>query len=120
MFDLPSRAIEIRNQVEAFFNDRILPNHKLWQSQADAGEAVPAKPASLLPAKPACMPAKPACLPAKPTCYLAFVWQYVCTIWFYLTLYLQQFGHNFALVRRYGAILHYLGTLHYLARSKLI
>lgn len=42
MFDLPSRAIEIRNQVDAFFNDRILPNHKLWLSQAAAGAATPA------------------------------------------------------------------------------
>jgi acyl-CoA dehydrogenase len=42
MFELPLRAIEIRDQVESFFNDRILPNHKLWLEQAAAGEAVPA------------------------------------------------------------------------------
>jgi len=41
MFELPLRAIEIRDQVESFFNDRILPNHKLWLEQAAAGEAVP-------------------------------------------------------------------------------
>ena len=40
MFELPFRAVEIRDQVESFFNDRILPNHKLWLEQAAAGEAV--------------------------------------------------------------------------------
>ena len=45
MFELPFRAIEIRDQVESFFNDRILPNHKLWLEQAAAGEAVPSNPA---------------------------------------------------------------------------
>jgi acyl-CoA dehydrogenase len=41
MFELPSRAIEIKTQVEAFFNRRVLPQHKLWLSQAAAGQPVP-------------------------------------------------------------------------------
>jgi acyl-CoA dehydrogenase len=41
MFELPSRALEIREQVEDFFNQRVLPNNVLWREQAQAGQAVP-------------------------------------------------------------------------------
>lgn len=41
MFDLPPRAIDIRDQVERFFNTRILPNNGLWHEQASTGVAVP-------------------------------------------------------------------------------
>ena len=38
MFDLPQRAVEVRDQVNDFFQQRILPNHELWCQQA-AGRA---------------------------------------------------------------------------------
>lgn len=41
MFELPIRAIEIREQVETFFRQRVLPSNKLWNKQAAAGQAVP-------------------------------------------------------------------------------
>jgi acyl-CoA dehydrogenase len=41
MFDLPPRALEMREQVESFFNSRVLPNNALWREQARAGQAVP-------------------------------------------------------------------------------
>ena len=34
MFDLPAKALGVRDQVEAFFDARILPNPALWQQQA--------------------------------------------------------------------------------------
>ena len=37
MFDLPAKALRVRDQVEAFFDARILPNHALWQQQAAEG-----------------------------------------------------------------------------------
>lgn len=42
MFELPARALEVKSEVERFFSERVLPNHKLWLSQAAAGAAVPA------------------------------------------------------------------------------
>ena len=41
MFELPAKALEIKDEVEAFFNRRILPNHKLWLQQAHQGQSVP-------------------------------------------------------------------------------
>ncbi len=41
MFELPVKAVEIRDQVEAFFNEYILPNHHTWQAQAAGGQAIP-------------------------------------------------------------------------------
>ncbi len=41
MFELPTRAQEIRAQVESFFNTRVLPNNKLWMTEAASGQAVP-------------------------------------------------------------------------------
>ena len=41
MFDLPAKALEIRDQVETFFNARVLPNNRLWREQMRAGQAVP-------------------------------------------------------------------------------
>ena len=41
MFDLPQRAVEVRDQVNDFFQQRILPNHELWCQQAAAGQATP-------------------------------------------------------------------------------
>jgi acyl-CoA dehydrogenase len=41
MFELPDRAISIRNQVQDFFNSRILPNNALWKEQSEAGQSVP-------------------------------------------------------------------------------
>ena len=41
MFELPQRAIEVAAQVEAFFQQRVLPNNKVWEQQAQAGQAVP-------------------------------------------------------------------------------
>jgi len=41
MFELPARALEVRETVEAFFNERILPNNRLWMEQAAAGHASP-------------------------------------------------------------------------------
>ena len=41
MFDLPAKALSIRDQVEAFFDARILPNHALWQQQAVEGQPIP-------------------------------------------------------------------------------
>ncbi|MCR9262354.1 MAG: acyl-CoA dehydrogenase family protein [Pseudomonadaceae bacterium] len=41
MFDLPPRALEMRDQVNAFFNARVLPNNRLWREQMRAGQAVP-------------------------------------------------------------------------------
>ena len=41
MFDLPQRAVEVRDQVNDFFQRRILPNHELWCQQAAAGQATP-------------------------------------------------------------------------------
>ena len=41
MFELPSKALVIRDQVRDFFDHRVLPNHALWQEQAAAGQAIP-------------------------------------------------------------------------------
>ena len=41
MFELPPRAAEIGDQVEAFFNERVLPNNRRWQEEAAAGQANP-------------------------------------------------------------------------------
>ena len=41
MFELPAKALEIKDEVEAFFNRRILPNHKLWLQQAHQRQSVP-------------------------------------------------------------------------------
>lgn len=41
MFDLPQRAVEVRDQVNDFFQRQILPNHELWCQQAAAGQATP-------------------------------------------------------------------------------
>ena len=41
MFELPKKALETRDQVEKFFNDRVLPNNRLWNEQAHAGQSVP-------------------------------------------------------------------------------
>lgn len=41
MFDLPAKALSVREQVEAFFDARILPNHGLWQQQATEGQPIP-------------------------------------------------------------------------------
>ncbi len=41
MFYLSDKALEVRDQVEAFFSTRILPNNKLWQKQAKAGQSTP-------------------------------------------------------------------------------
>ena len=41
MFDLPQRAIDIAAQVESFFQQRVLPNNKLWEQQAKSGQPVP-------------------------------------------------------------------------------
>ena len=40
MFEPPKRAIEVAAQVEAFFQRRVLPNNKVWEQQAQAGQAV--------------------------------------------------------------------------------
>ena len=42
MFELPKRAIEVRDEVETFFNERVLPSNHQWQEEAEAGAAVPA------------------------------------------------------------------------------
>ena len=41
MFELPERALQIRDQVDDFFQRRILPNNSLWLEQAAAGQAQP-------------------------------------------------------------------------------
>jgi acyl-CoA dehydrogenase len=41
MFELPKKALETRDQVEKFYNDRVLPNNRLWNEQAHAGQSVP-------------------------------------------------------------------------------
>jgi hypothetical protein len=41
MFELPKRALEVRDQVSDFFQQRILPNNGLWREQAAAGQALP-------------------------------------------------------------------------------
>ena len=41
MFELPQRAVEVRDQVDDFFQQRILPNHELWCQQATEGQATP-------------------------------------------------------------------------------
>ena len=41
MFELPERAIEARDQVEAFFNERVLPNNRRWHEEVAAGQANP-------------------------------------------------------------------------------
>ena len=41
MFELPNKAIQVRDEVEAFFNARVLPNNKLWVDQARAGQGIP-------------------------------------------------------------------------------
>ena len=41
MFELPQRAIEVRDQVADFFNSEVLPNNQLWRRQARAGQALP-------------------------------------------------------------------------------
>ena len=40
MFELPETAVTIRDQVETFFQQQILPNHPLWQSQS-CTQAIP-------------------------------------------------------------------------------
>ena len=34
MFELPQRALDVAEQVENFFQQRVLPNNKLWEQQA--------------------------------------------------------------------------------------
>lgn len=41
MFELPDKAIQVKNEVEAFFNARVLPNNKLWVDQARSGQSTP-------------------------------------------------------------------------------
>ena len=41
MFELPQRALDVAEQVEHFFQQRVLPNNKLWEQQARAGRAIP-------------------------------------------------------------------------------
>ncbi len=41
MFELPQRALDVAEQVEHFFQQRVLPNNKLWEQQARAGQAIP-------------------------------------------------------------------------------
>ena len=41
MFELPRRALDVADQVESFFQRRVLPNNKLWEQQARAGQAIP-------------------------------------------------------------------------------
>ena len=41
MFELPSRALQLRDQVAQFFNERVLPNNSLWHAQASTGVAEP-------------------------------------------------------------------------------
>ena len=41
MFELPQRALDVAEQVEHFFQQRVLPNNKLWEHQARAGQAIP-------------------------------------------------------------------------------
>ena len=41
MFELPQRALDVAEQVEHFFQQRVLPNSKLWEQQARAGQAIP-------------------------------------------------------------------------------
>ena len=41
MFELPQRATDVADQVEKFFQQRVLPNNKLWEQQAGAGQAIP-------------------------------------------------------------------------------
>ena len=41
MFELPNKAIQIRNEVETFFNARVLPNNRLWVEQARSGQSTP-------------------------------------------------------------------------------
>ena len=41
MFELPAKAIEVRDEVEGFFNARVLPNNKLWLEQAHSGQSTP-------------------------------------------------------------------------------
>ena len=42
MFELPVSALEIKAQVESFFEARVLPNNKLWIEQANSGQPIPA------------------------------------------------------------------------------
>ena len=41
MFELPQRATDVADQVDKFFQQRVLPNNKLWEQQAGAGQAIP-------------------------------------------------------------------------------
>ena len=41
MFELPSRAREVGDLVERFFNERVLPNNHLWLQQAASGQVTP-------------------------------------------------------------------------------
>ncbi len=41
MFELPAKALEMRDQVEDFFNRRVLPNNRLWIEEAARGQAIP-------------------------------------------------------------------------------
>ena len=41
MFVLPPKALSVRDEVKAFFDTRILPNHILWQQQVYEGQSVP-------------------------------------------------------------------------------
>ena len=41
MFELPQRAIDVATRVEAFFQQRVLPNNKLGGQQARARQDLP-------------------------------------------------------------------------------
>ena len=41
MFDLPPKALTVRDQVKAYFDTRIPPSAKLWQKQVSEGQPVP-------------------------------------------------------------------------------
>ena len=42
MFSLPQQALDIKSDVEDFFNKQILPNNHLWHEQSQQGQAIPA------------------------------------------------------------------------------
>lgn len=41
MFEMPQKATKVRQEVEVFFNERVLPNNRLWNEQAHEGQSVP-------------------------------------------------------------------------------
>ena len=41
MFDLPPKALTVRDQLKAYFDTRIPPSAKLWQKQVSEGQPVP-------------------------------------------------------------------------------